>query len=112
LDRAIRGIIGRDAHAVRERFEAFVNRHPLASHQIKFLDLLTGHIAKYGSIEVGELYESPFTLLHQDGPDGLFDEPLMDELLDIIGSFRPPAETADATTESEPTDTEEEQPQA
>ncbi|OYV72514.1 MAG: hypothetical protein B7Z74_05440, partial [Deltaproteobacteria bacterium 21-66-5] len=53
LDRAIRGIIGLDAAAVHERFTAFVHQHPgLASHQIKFLDLLQNHISKYGSIEI------------------------------------------------------------
>jgi type I restriction enzyme R subunit len=90
LDQAIRSVIGMDARAVHERFTEFVQEHSsLASHQIKFLDLLQNHIARYGSIEVERLYEPPFTLLHSDGIDGLFDEPLADELLGIIGSFKP-----------------------
>jgi type I restriction enzyme R subunit len=89
LDQAIRSIIGMDAQAVHDRFTEFVREHSnLASHQIKFLDLLQNHIAKYGSIEVERLYEPPFTLLHSDSIDGLFDEPLADELLQIVGSFR------------------------
>lgn len=88
LDQAIRGIIGLTSKAVHDRFSAFVRSHPnLASHQIKFLDLLQNHIAKYGSIEIGQLYEQPFTTLHSDGPDGLFDAPLVDELMTIVGSF-------------------------
>ena len=90
LDQAIRGIIGMDAEAVHERFEAFVHKHPeISSHANKFLQLLQQHIAKFGSIEIAQLYEPPFTTLHNDGPDGLFDEPLVDELLDIIGTFQP-----------------------
>ncbi len=90
LDQAIRGIIGMDAQAVHKRFTAFVQAHPnLASYQIKFLDLLQNHIAKYGSIEIAQLYEPPFTTLHNDGPDGLFEGPLVDELLDIINTFQP-----------------------
>jgi type I restriction enzyme, R subunit len=90
LDQAIRSVIGMDAKTVHERFTQFVREHPhLASHQIKFLDLLQNHIAKYGSIEVERLYEPPFTLLHTDSLDGLFDEPLADELLKIVGSFKP-----------------------
>jgi type I restriction enzyme R subunit len=90
LDQAIRSVIGMDADTVHLRFTQFVRQHPhLASHQIKFLDLLQNHIAKYGSIEVDRLYEPPFTLLHSDSLDGLFDEPLADELLNIIGSFKP-----------------------
>ncbi len=90
LDQAIRGIIGLDARAVHARFTAFVTQHPnLASHQIRFLDLLRNHISKYGSIEVERLYEPPFTLVDSDGLDGVFDEPMAEEVLDIIGSFQP-----------------------
>jgi type I restriction enzyme R subunit len=88
LDRAIRAIIGMDAETVRTRFTQFVTKHPeLNSHQVKFLDLLQNHLGKYGSIEVGDLYEPPFTLIHSDGLDGVFDEPLVEELLTVIGSF-------------------------
>lgn len=88
LDQAIREIIGLDASAVQGRFVRFVHSHPnLASHQIKFLDLLQNHIARYGSIKTDDLYEPPFTTLHSDSLDGLFEEPLADELFEIIGSF-------------------------
>lgn len=89
LDQAIREIIGMDADAVHERFTKFVQAHPnLASHQIKFLDLLQNHIAKFGSIKTDDLYEPPFTTLHSDSLDGLFDESLADELFEIIESFQ------------------------
>ncbi|QGQ21947.1 DUF4145 domain-containing protein [Gimesia benthica] len=89
LDQAIRGIIGMDAEAVHQRFTKFVQAHPnLASHQIKFLDLLQNHIAKYGSIKTDELFQPPFTSLHSDGLDGLFEGTLADELFDIIDSFQ------------------------
>jgi len=89
LDQAIREIIGMDADAVQDRFTQFVQAHPnLASHQIKFLDLLQNHIAKYGSIKTDELYQPPFTSLHSDSLDGLFEQGLADELFEIIGSFQ------------------------
>lgn len=89
LDQAIREIIGMDADAVRKRFTQFVQAHPnLASHQIKFLDLLQNHITKFGSIKTDDLYEPPFTTLHSDSLDGLFDAPLADEIFEIIGSFK------------------------
>lgn len=95
LDQAIREIIGMDADAVQKRFTEFVQAHPnLASHQIKFLDLLQNHIAKFGSIKTDDLYEPPFTTLHSDSLDGLFDESLANELFDIIGSFRTGGEGA------------------
>lgn len=89
LDQAIREIIGMDADAVQTRFTEFVQAHPnMASHQIKFLDLLQNHIAKFGSIKTDDLYEPPFTTLHSDSLDGLFDKRLADELFEIIGSFQ------------------------
>lgn len=89
LDQAIREIIWMDADAVQQRFTQFVQAHPnLASHQIKFLDLLQNHIAKFGSIKPDDLYEPPFTTLHTDSLDGLFDESLADELFEIIGTFK------------------------
>jgi len=93
LDRAIRGIIGRDASAVRKRFEQFVAAHPgLASHQIKFLDLLQNHVAKYGAIEIERLYEPPFTTFDAEGIDGVFGESLANELIELLGSFDPLAD--------------------
>jgi type I restriction enzyme R subunit len=90
LDRAIRGIIGMNAFAVDQRFEAFVHTHPeISSHANKFLQLLQQHISKYGSIDIDQLYEPPFTTLHSGGPEGLFDESLVTELLDIIDTFQP-----------------------
>ena len=89
LDQAIREIIGMDADAVQKRFTEFVQAHPnMASHQIKFLDLLQNHIARFGSIKTDDLYEPPFTTLHSDSLDGLFDESLANELFEIIGSFQ------------------------
>jgi type I restriction enzyme R subunit len=91
LDFAIRGIIGMDAEAVNERFTDFVVRYPgLSANQVSFLNLLKNHISRYGSIELEQLYESPFTTVHSEGLDGVFgDGPMADDLVTIIESFRP-----------------------
>ncbi|WP_165227482.1 DEAD/DEAH box helicase family protein [Aquisphaera insulae] len=91
LDLAIRGIIGLDARAVHERFTGFVQQTNLTAAQIRFLDLLQNHIARYGSIEIARLYEPPFTSLHTDSLDGLFPDALIDELLALIQSFKAPS---------------------
>ena len=89
LELAIRSVVGMDAAAVHKRFETFVQQHPnLASHQIKFLDLLQNQIARAGSIEIEQLYEPPFSTLHNEGPDGLFASEVVDELLEIVDSFQ------------------------
>jgi len=93
LDHAIRSIIGMDAHVVNEHFIEFITAHPaLTSSQIGFLNLLRNHISRYGSIEIEQLYEPPFTTLHSNGLDGVFtDEDMVQELIGIIDTFRPKA---------------------
>jgi len=90
LDLAIRGIIGLDPEAVKQRFAAFVAKHTkLNSMQLRFLSLLQNHIAKYGSIEIDRLYEDPFTTLSASGVDGIFQEEQINDLIEIIGDFQP-----------------------
>lgn len=93
LDQAIRSIIGLEAKAVHERFAAFVSKHTtLNSMQLRFLDLLQNHIAKYGAIEIDRLYEQPFTTINAQGLDGVFEEEEeISEILGIIRSFQQPS---------------------
>ncbi len=91
LDVVIRGLIGLDAAAVNRRFEGFVERHSqLSARQIQFLELLRGHIARYGVIELERLYDPPFATFHPDSLDGLFPE-AADELWSIVAKFSPSA---------------------
>jgi len=91
LDHAIRNIIGMDADVVNNRFSEFVTLYPsLSSNQVSFLNLLKNHISRYGSIQIEQLYEAPFTALHSDGLDGVFaDEKMIDDLIAVIDSFKP-----------------------
>jgi type I restriction enzyme R subunit len=92
LQREIRMIIGMDSKAVEERFSAFARKHPkLTAKQTRFLALLQNHIARYGSITVERLYETPFTIVDVDGLDGVFErEEEIHDLLQVIQTFSPP----------------------
>lgn len=92
LDFMIRSIIGMESQVVKQRFESFIQRYypQLSSTQMRFINMLENHISKYGSIELGRLYESPFTTVHSDGLDGIFkDEHQIEDILGIIQSFQP-----------------------
>ncbi|MBT6143784.1 MAG: DEAD/DEAH box helicase family protein, partial [Gemmatimonadetes bacterium] len=86
LDLAIRQIIGLDAEAVDRHFTSFVQKYPgLTSHQMRFLALIQKHIVNYGRLEIGKLYEPPFTQMHVEGVDGVFTiDRQIDDLLELI----------------------------
>jgi type I restriction enzyme R subunit len=86
-----RGLVGLDAAAVERAFTEFVHKHPrLSSQQLRFLQLLQTHIAQNGGIELERLYEPPFTSLHAESMDGLFQDPEdVDDLLAILSVFEP-----------------------
>ncbi|MCP5414957.1 MAG: DEAD/DEAH box helicase family protein [Chromatiaceae bacterium] len=94
----IRRIVGMDAEAVEGRFTEFVNEHPLTAKQLRFLQLLQSHIARYGAIELERLYEAPFTTLDAEGLDGVFPGEEGDEIVSIIKGFlvTDPTETPEA----------------
>ena len=93
LSFAIRQIIGLDAARVDAHFRAFVQKYPsLNANQIRFLDLLKGYIARYGTIEPARLWDSPFTSLHAEGVEGVFTESTqIDDLLGLLAEINQPA---------------------
>jgi len=90
LATAIRTIVGLEPEVVAERFGEFFARHPqLSAKQQRFMALLQNHIAKFGVVTLDKLYEAPFTQVSVDGPDGVFDDAEVEELIAVIDGFRP-----------------------
>ncbi|WP_018417118.1 DEAD/DEAH box helicase family protein [Teredinibacter turnerae] len=85
IDQLLRTIIGLDVAAVEKQFEQFIQAQHirLNSLQQRFLSLLKNEICTTGQMTVSRLYEQPFTSLHQDGVDGLF----QDEEAHLIATF-------------------------
>jgi len=92
LDLAIRHIIGLDPKFIDESFSRVVHDNPqLNSTQIKFLDMLKQHIAKYGSMQLEKLYEPPFTTIHTESVYGVFpDEHQANQIINIVREINYP----------------------
>jgi type I restriction enzyme, R subunit len=77
-------------------FSEFVHKHPrLSAQQLRFLQMLQNYIVQNGGIEIERLYEPPFTSLHTESMDGLFQDPgHVDELLAILSIFEPKRDEA------------------
>jgi type I restriction enzyme R subunit len=86
LDVAIRHIIGLEPDVVEKFFADFMVENPsLTPHQIRFLGLLKSHIAQYGKIDLESLWEAPFTSVHEEGIDGVFEaEEQAQKLISLI----------------------------
>jgi type I restriction enzyme R subunit len=87
---AIRAVVGLVPEVVAARFSEFLARHPqLTAKQQRFMALLQNHVAKFGVITLDKLYEAPFTQVSPDGPDGVFDDKTVEDLITVIDRFRP-----------------------
>lgn len=85
LDYAIRRVIGLESQYVDGIFKTFVQKHTsLTADQVRFISMLKNHIARYGAIKPERLYDSPFTSISSDGPEGVFNDKQINELLQLV----------------------------
>lgn len=86
LDLAIRRIIGLEPEYITKQFQSFIKENPnLNSTQLKFIQLLTNHIAKYGTLKLENLFEPPFTSIDSDGVYGIFpSEEQAEKIISIV----------------------------
>lgn len=84
----VRSLIGLDREAAKQVFATFLTGKTLNSNQIEFVNLIIDHLTENGVLDPGILYESPFTDLSPQGPDGLFSSTQVDELVAALERVR------------------------
>jgi type I restriction enzyme R subunit len=89
----IRSLVGMDRKAAMEAFSQFLDSARYSSQQIRFVELIIDQLTANGSVDIGQLYEPPFTAVHYEGPDGVFPDAQVEDLLAHLRKVNQPIAT-------------------
>ena len=92
----IRSLVGLDRDAATDALSAFIDGRTLTADQHDFIALVVEHLTANGAMDVGRLYESPFTSVAAGGPESLFPEADVDALVAAIRAVGANAEPREA----------------
>lgn len=90
----VRSLVGLDRAAAKDAFAGFLDGKTYNANQIEFVNLIIDGLTQHGVIAPRQIYESPFTDLSPQGPEGLFTLAEVDRLIDVIDDVRRNAEVA------------------
>ena len=55
-----------------------------SASQLQFIEEIVQHLTEHGAMPAARLYESPFTDIHAQGPDGVFDGNKVEQLFQAL----------------------------
>lgn len=84
----IRSLVGLDREAAAEAFGAYLDGTRFNGDQIRFINLIVTELTANGVVEPARLYESPYTDHAPTGPDDVFGEADVDNIVAILRTVR------------------------
>jgi type I restriction enzyme, R subunit len=84
----IRSLVGLDREAAKLAFSEFLSGFTASANQIEFINLIIDHLMRHGVMDVGTLYESPFTDINSQGPEGVFTPTQLEALTSVLDKIR------------------------
>jgi type I restriction enzyme R subunit len=84
----VRSLVGMDRGAAKEALGSFLSDRHLSANQIEFVNLIIDYLTEHGVFETRLLYQSRFTDISPQGPEGLFKPGQIDDLLAVLASVR------------------------
>lgn len=91
----IRSLVGLDRQAALEAFGGYLDGSRFNANQIHFVNLIVDELTNNGVMEPARLYESPFTDLVATGPEAMFPEADVDNIVNILNTVRCNAQPAE-----------------
>ena len=84
----IRSLVGMNREAAKQAFGQFLSGKAQSANQIEFINLIIDHLTEHGAMDPGLLYESPFTDINPQGPEGVFTSEQVDDLVALLQEIR------------------------
>jgi type I restriction enzyme, R subunit len=84
----IRSLVGLDRESAKQAFGAFLSGSIVSANQIEFINPIVDRLTHHGIMEPSLLYESPFTDISHQGPEGIFSPAQVDALVAVLNDIR------------------------
>ncbi len=84
----LRSFSGMERDAVSAAFDGFQAGRKLSANQLRLFKLIVDYVAKNGFLDVGDLYEPPFTSVSPGGPESVFSDAEVDTIQEVLEGFR------------------------
>ncbi len=80
----VRSLVGLDREAAMAAFANLIAAGTASASQLQFIEEIVQHLTEHGAMPAARLYESPFTDIHAQGPDGVFDGSKVEQLFQAL----------------------------
>ena len=80
----VRSLIGLDKAAAQGAFATFTDGKMFNADQLQFVKIIIDYLTDRGAVPTSALYESPFTNAAPQGPDSIFNNDQVDNIIKIL----------------------------
>ena len=84
----VRSLVGLDRQTARDALSGFIAGKTLTANQLHFLDHVVEHLTANGVLDIGRLYDPPFTDRAPRGPEQLWGDEGVDRLVATLNDIR------------------------
>jgi type I restriction enzyme R subunit len=84
----VRTLVGLKREVAKALFNEFLASSTYNANQIEFINLIINQLVDHGIVDVGLLYESPFTDISPTGPDALFTAEQVNRIMQLLEEIK------------------------